>query len=157
MIDLTQNAADKIKDLLTQESIPAKGGLRVFVKDGCCSGYSYGMTLADAADAEDLVEESQGIRVMIDPQSLPLLQGARLTTWECKNYGIPVTLICDNAAATVVRQGKVNCAIVGADRIASNGDTANKIGTYNLALICNAHNVPFYVAAPYSTFDFSLK
>ncbi len=90
-------------------------------------------------------------------ETRPLLQGARLTTWECKNYGIHVTLICDNAAATVVRQGKVNCAIVGADRIASNGDTANKIGTYNLALICKAHNVPFYVAAPYSTFDFSLK
>ncbi|MCP4723748.1 MAG: S-methyl-5-thioribose-1-phosphate isomerase [bacterium] len=90
-------------------------------------------------------------------ETRPLLQGARLTTWECRNYGIPVTLICDNAAATVVRQGKVNCAIVGADRIAANGDTANKIGTYNLALICKAHNVPFYVAAPYSTFDFSLK
>ncbi|MFC1564069.1 S-methyl-5-thioribose-1-phosphate isomerase [candidate division KSB1 bacterium] len=100
--------------------------------------------------------QNKKIHVYAD-ETRPLLQGARLTTWECLNYGIPVTLICDNAAASVIRQGKVNCAIVGADRIASNGDTANKIGTYSLALVCKAHNIPFYVAAPYSTFDFSLK
>ena len=90
-------------------------------------------------------------------ETRPLLQGARLTTWECQQLGIPVTLMCDGAAAGLVKKGEINCAIVGADRIASNGDTANKIGTYSLALACNTHNIPFYVAAPYTTFDFALR
>ncbi len=90
-------------------------------------------------------------------ETRPLLQGARLTTWECGQLGIPVTLICDGAAAEVIRQGKINSAIVGADRIVANGDVANKIGTYSLALCCSAHGIPFYVAAPYTTFDFNLE
>ncbi|MFC1731236.1 S-methyl-5-thioribose-1-phosphate isomerase [candidate division KSB1 bacterium] len=90
-------------------------------------------------------------------ETRPLLQGARLTTWECRMNSVPVTLICDGAAAAVIKKKKVQCAITGADRIAPNGDTANKIGTYSLAVQCKEHNIPFYVAAPYSTFDFSIE
>jgi methylthioribose-1-phosphate isomerase len=89
-------------------------------------------------------------------ETRPLLQGARLTAWELKRRNIPVTLICDSMAAQVMREGKVQLVIVGADRIAANGDTANKIGTYGLALLAKAHGIPFYVAAPKSTFDLSI-
>lgn len=89
-------------------------------------------------------------------ETRPMLQGARLTTWELKKRGIDVTLICDSMAATLMRQGKIDKVITGADRIASNGDAANKIGTYNLAVLAHHHKVPFYVAAPDSTFDLSL-
>jgi methylthioribose-1-phosphate isomerase len=94
---------------------------------------------------------------VISDETRPLLQGSRLTAWELKQAGIPVTVICDNMAAQVLREGKVDFIIVGADRIAANGDTANKIGTYGLAILAKFHNIPFYVAAPYSTFDFNLK
>ncbi|MYB63530.1 S-methyl-5-thioribose-1-phosphate isomerase, partial [Candidatus Poribacteria bacterium] len=90
-------------------------------------------------------------------QTRPLLQGARLTTWELMQAGIDVTLICDNMAAQVMKEGKIQCVIVGADRIAANGDTANKIGTYNVAILAQAHDIPFYVAAPTSTLDFALE
>jgi methylthioribose-1-phosphate isomerase len=86
-------------------------------------------------------------------ETRPLLQGARLTTWELRQEGIPVTLICDNMAGAVISMGKVDAVIVGADRIARNGDVANKIGTYILAVLANRHDIPFYVAAPASTFD----
>ncbi len=89
-------------------------------------------------------------------ETRPLLQGSRLTAWELQQRGIPVTLICDSVAATVLRQGRVQSVIVGADRIAANGDTANKIGTYSVAVLAKAHGIPFYVAAPSSTFDLSL-
>lgn len=87
------------------------------------------------------------------PETRPLLQGARLTVWEMTRAGIPVTLFVDSAAAGLVRDGKVNVCIIGADRIAANGDTANKIGSLQLALICKHYNVPYYVAAPDSTID----
>jgi methylthioribose-1-phosphate isomerase len=90
-------------------------------------------------------------------ETRPLLQGARLTAWELSRSGIPTTVICDNMAASVLRDKKVSAAIVGADRIAANGDTANKIGTYGLAILCHYHQIPFYVAAPSSTFDLKLK
>jgi methylthioribose-1-phosphate isomerase len=90
-------------------------------------------------------------------ETRPMLQGARLTTWELKKNGIDVTLICDNAAAALMRQGKITKVITGADRIARNGDSANKIGTYNLAVLSRYHNIPFFIAAPASTFDLSLK
>jgi methylthioribose-1-phosphate isomerase len=90
-------------------------------------------------------------------ETRPLLQGARLTAWELSQAGIDATLICDNMAAQVMREGRVNLVIVGADRIAANGDTANKIGTYGVALLARAHNIPFYVAAPRTTFDLNLK
>ena len=100
-------------------------------------------------------EAGKRFSVWVD-ETRPLLQGARLTTWELGKLGIPYTLIPDGAAATLMHQGRVDLAIVGADRIAGNGDTANKIGTYSVAVLARHHGVPFYVAAPLSTFDFSL-
>jgi methylthioribose-1-phosphate isomerase len=92
------------------------------------------------------------IHVWVD-ETRPVLQGARLTAWELGRAGVPHTLICDNMAASLFAQGRVDCVITGADRIAANGDIANKIGTYNLAVLCKYHHIPFYVAAPSSTFD----
>jgi methylthioribose-1-phosphate isomerase len=89
-------------------------------------------------------------------ETRPLLQGARLTAWELQQRGIRVTLLCDSMAAQVMREGKVSAVVTGADRIAANGDTANKIGTYGVAVLAAAHNIPFYVAAPTSTFDLTL-
>ena len=100
-------------------------------------------------------ESGKKIHVYAD-ETRPLLQGARLTTWELQQRGIPVTLICDSMAAQVMREGRVQAVVTGADRIAANGDAANKIGTYSVALAAAAHKIPFYVAAPESTFDLSL-
>ena len=101
-------------------------------------------------------EEGKAVRVFVD-ETRPLLQGSRLTAWELVRRGIPALLICDNMAAQVMKEGRVQTVIVGADRIAANGDTANKIGTYSVAVLAKAHGIPFYVAAPRSTFDFSLS
>jgi methylthioribose-1-phosphate isomerase len=90
-------------------------------------------------------------------ETRPRLQGARLTSWECVQEGIPVTVIGDSMAAHCMKQGLIDAVVVGADRIAANGDAANKIGTYSLALVAKAHNIPFFVAAPRSTIDFSLS
>jgi methylthioribose-1-phosphate isomerase len=100
-------------------------------------------------------EAGKRFSVWVD-ETRPLLQGARLTTWELGKLGIPCTLIPDGAAATLMHQGKVDLVILGADRIAANGDTANKIGTYSVAVLAHHHSIPFYVAAPLSTFDFSI-
>lgn len=94
-------------------------------------------------------------KVWVD-ETRPLLQGSRLTAWELQNAEIPFTLQIDSAAAFLMKQGLVDMVVVGADRIAKNGDTANKIGTYNLAVLADAHDIPFYVAAPYSTIDMDL-
>ncbi|GHT20710.1 methylthioribose-1-phosphate isomerase [Planctomycetales bacterium] len=101
-------------------------------------------------------EAGKTIHVYAD-ETRPLLQGARLTAWELMQRDIDVTLICDSMAALVMRQGKISGVVVGADRIAANGDAANKIGTYSVAVNAHAHNVPFYVAAPVSTFDLTLE
>ncbi|MBL7125721.1 MAG: S-methyl-5-thioribose-1-phosphate isomerase [Dehalococcoidales bacterium] len=97
-------------------------------------------------------EQGKKIKV-IATETRPVLQGARLTAWELKKAGVPVTLIADSMAGSFMQRGKINCVIVGADRIAANGDTANKIGTYTLAVLAKENNVPFYVAAPTSTID----
>lgn len=99
--------------------------------------------------------EGRLARVYAD-ETRPRLQGARLTSWECVQDGIPITLITDSMAAHCMKQGLIDAVVVGADRIAANGDTANKIGTYSLAIVAKAHNVPFFVAAPLSTIDFDL-
>jgi methylthioribose-1-phosphate isomerase len=112
----------------------------------------YGTALAVLFAAH---EQGKSIRVYAD-ETRPLLQGARLTAWELQRRGIPVTLICDNMAAQVMKEGKIQMVVVGADRIAANGDTANKIGTYGVALLAKAHGIPFYVAAPSSSFDLSI-
>ena len=100
-------------------------------------------------------EQGKQVSVYAD-ETRPLLQGARLTAWELMDFGIDVTLICDNMAAFVMKQFQIDCVIVGADRIAKNGDAANKIGTYNLAILAEKHQIPFYIAAPVSTFDLEL-
>jgi methylthioribose-1-phosphate isomerase len=112
----------------------------------------YGTALAPMYAAH---ERGRKFRVYAD-ETRPLLQGSRLTAWELGRAGIDVTLICDSTAAVVMRDKKVDLVITGADRIAANGDTANKIGTYGVAMLAQAHNVPFYVAAPSSTFDLSI-
>lgn len=109
----------------------------------------YGTALACIYTACD---EGKRLHVYVD-ETRPLLQGARLTAWELVQAGIEATLICDSMAAQVMREGRVQAIITGADRIAANGDVANKIGTYGLAVLAAAHDIPFYVAAPTSTFD----
>lgn len=99
--------------------------------------------------------QHNNIHVFVD-ETRPLLQGARLTAWELGKAGIPYTLITDNMAGWFMRQGKVDLVVVGADRICANGDVANKIGTYSVAVLCRHHGIPFYVAAPFSTIDMSL-
>jgi methylthioribose-1-phosphate isomerase len=101
------------------------------------------------------VEAGKHIHVYVD-ETRPLWQGARLTAWELRQRGIPTTVLCDNAAASLMQQGRVQAVLTGADRIAANGDVANKIGTYSLALLAAAHNIPFYVAAPSSSFDLTI-
>ena len=101
-------------------------------------------------------EEGKEIRV-IATETRPLLQGARLTVWELTREGIPVTLITDNMAGSIMQGGEIDLVIVGADRIARNGDVANKIGTYTLAVLAKEHKIPFYIAAPLSTFDRTIK
>ncbi len=100
-------------------------------------------------------EAGKQVRVVAD-ETRPLLQGARLTAWELVRDGIPVTLIADTAAGALMRRGLITCVVVGADRIAANGDVANKIGTYQVAVLAREHGIPFYVAAPTSTLDLSL-
>ena len=100
-------------------------------------------------------EQGKKVTVYSD-ETRPLLQGARLTAWELTQSGIETYTICDNMAASVMQQGKIDMVIVGADRIAANGDSANKIGTYQVAIAAKYHNIPFYVAAPYSTIDYSI-
>src|SRR5436189_125502 len=112
----------------------------------------YGTALAVMFAA---AEQGRSFQVFAD-ETRPLLQGARLTAWELQQRNIDVTLICDNMAAQVMKEKRVQLVIVGADRIAANGDTANKIGTYGVAILAAAHDIPFYVAAPGSTFDLSL-
>jgi methylthioribose-1-phosphate isomerase len=130
---------------------PGQGILTHCNAGGLATG-DYGTALAVVFAAH---EQGKPLRVFAD-ETRPLLQGARLTAWELQRRGIPVTLICDNMAAQVMKEGKVQMVVVGADRIASNGDTANKIGTYGVALLAKAHGIPFYVAAPSTTFDLSI-
>lgn len=115
------------------------------------AGYGTALGVIKAAH-----EQGKRIEVFAD-ETRPLLQGARITAWELMQAGIPVTLITDNMAGHFMKQGRIHCAIVGADRIAANGDTANKIGTYTVAVLARENRIPFYVAAPLSTVDFSLK
>ena len=119
-----------------------------------------GLATAEYGTALSAIFTSQDnghlLHVYVD-ETRPLLQGARLTAWELMQRGIPATLICDSMAAQVMREGRVQAVITGADRIAANGDSANKIGTYSLAVLAHAHDIPFYIAAPSSTFDLSIE
>ena len=132
--------------------VPDGGGVLTHCNAGGLATSDYGTALAVLFTAH---EQGKRFTVYAD-ETRPLLQGARLTAWELQQRGIKTILICDNMAAHVMKEGRVGMVVVGADRIAANGDTANKIGTYGVALAAKAHGIPFYVAAPSSTFDRSL-
>jgi methylthioribose-1-phosphate isomerase len=127
-------------------------GVLTHCNAGALATSEYGTALAVLYTAH---EAGRHFRVFVD-ETRPLLQGSRLTAWELAQAGIDVTLICDSTAARVMREGRVQMVITGADRIAANGDTANKIGTYGVAVLAKSHGVPFFVAAPSSTFDLDL-
>jgi methylthioribose-1-phosphate isomerase len=127
-------------------------GVLTHCNTGNLATYGYGTAIAAFYVAK---EQGKRFTVYAD-ETRPLLQGARLTAWELQTHGIDVVLICDSMAAAVMAAGKVAAVFVGADRIAANGDTANKIGTYGLAVLAHAHGIPFYVAAPTTTFDLAL-
>jgi len=129
--------------------LPSNGGVLTHCNAGALATCGYGTALGVIRAA---VERGSKIHVFAD-ETRPWLQGARLTAWEMHHDGIPTTVLCDNMAATIMRQGKIQAVIVGADRIAANGDVANKIGTYSVAILAREHGIPFYVAAPWSTID----
>lgn len=149
-IDMCRALGQVGKDL-----IPEDGSVMTYCNTGglATGGYGTALGVIHSAHASAGKKEPEKRFKVIVNETRPLLQGARLTAWELKEAGIPFVLITDNMAAQMFRGGEVDCVIVGADRIALNGDTANKIGTYNLAVLAHYHGIPFYVAAPTSTID----
>jgi methylthioribose-1-phosphate isomerase len=134
------------------ELVPEGANLLTHCNAGALATVDYGTALGVVRAAH---EHGRGIHVYVD-ETRPFLQGARLTAWELKELGVPMTLITDSMAGHFMSRGKVDLVVVGADRIAANGDVANKIGTYSLAVLAAAHGIPFYVAAPISTVDLSI-
>ena len=164
------HSVDQLKDILDREAqkihdddlascramgafgasvVPADARILTHCNAGALATAGYGTALGVIRGA---VEAGKTVAVFAD-ETRPFLQGARLTAWELMRDGIDTTIITDNMSASLMGQGKVNFIVVGADRIAANGDTANKIGTYGVAVLAREHNVPFYVAAPLSTID----
>jgi methylthioribose-1-phosphate isomerase len=133
-----------------QDVIRERAGILTHCNAGGLATSGYGTALACAYVAD---EQGKKVRVFAD-ETRPLLQGSRLTAWELMESGVDVTLICDDMTAATMARGEIDLVIVGADRIAANGDTANKIGTYGVAILAREHGIPFYVAAPRTTFDF---
>ncbi len=133
--------------------VPAGANLLTHCNAGALATVDYGTALGVVRAAH---EAGRGIHVYVD-ETRPFLQGARLTAWELQQLGVPMTLITDNMAGHFMNRGKVDLVVVGADRIAANGDVANKIGTYSLAVLARENGLPFYVAAPTSTIDLSLE
>jgi methylthioribose-1-phosphate isomerase len=129
--------------------MPASGGVLTHCNAGALATAGYGTALGVIRAA---VEQGKKIHVYAD-ETRPFLQGSRLTAWELMKDGIPTTVISDNMAGAMMKQGKIGAIVVGADRIAANGDVANKIGTYTVAVLAKEHGIPFYVAAPISTVD----
>ena len=127
-------------------------GILTHCNAGALATGDYGTALSPMYVAHEAGIE---LKIYAD-ETRPLLQGSRLTAWELDQAGIDVTVICDNMAAQIMKEGKIDLVIVGSDRLSANGDAANKIGTYGVAILAKYHNIPFYVAAPYSTFDLSL-
>jgi methylthioribose-1-phosphate isomerase len=142
-------AACKAMGALGGALLPQEGGVLTHCNAGALATCGYGTALGVIRSA---VEQGKRIHVFAD-ETRPFLQGARLTAWELMADHIPTTVICDNMAATLMHSGRIQAVVVGADRIAANGDTANKIGTYNVAILAHEHGIPFYVAAPWSTID----
>jgi len=129
--------------------MPASGGVLTHCNAGALATCGYGTALGVIRAA---IEQGKKIHVYAD-ETRPFLQGSRLTAWELMKDGIPTTVISDNMAGAMMNQGKIGAIVVGADRIAANGDVANKIGTYTVAVLAKEHSIPFYVAAPFSTID----
>src|SRR5256886_6924847 len=129
--------------------MPSEGGVLTHCNAGALATAAYGTALGVIRAA---VEQGKKIHVYAD-ETRPFLQGSRLTAWELMKDGIPTTVISDNMAGAIMKQGKIGAIVVGADRIAANGDVANKIGTYTVAVLAKEHGIPFYVAAPWSTVD----
>jgi methylthioribose-1-phosphate isomerase len=129
--------------------LPQEGTVLTHCNAGALATCGYGTALGVIRAA---IESGHKIDVFAD-ETRPFLQGARLTAWELMKDNIPTTVLCDNMAAALMRQGRIQAVIVGADRIAANGDVANKIGTYGVSILAKEHNIPFYVAAPWSTLD----
>jgi methylthioribose-1-phosphate isomerase len=146
-------AACKAMGAFGASLLPDEGGVLTHCNAGALATCGYGTALGVIRSA---VEQGKKIRVFAD-ETRPFLQGARLTAWELNEDGIDTTVICDNMAAHLMRKGFIQAVVVGADRIAANGDTANKIGTYNVAILAKEHRIPFYVAAPWSTIDLRTK
>jgi methylthioribose-1-phosphate isomerase len=165
---------DKLKSLLVEEagkvlnedievnrSIGRWG--EKFINDGArvlthCNAGSLATGGYGTATAPMLAAHEKGKKISVfADETRPLLQGARLTSWELKQEGLPVTLITDNSAGALMKKGEIDLVIVGTDRTARNGDVANKIGTYTVAVLCKEHGIPFYVAAPTSSIDFSME
>jgi methylthioribose-1-phosphate isomerase len=173
LIERKDESVDKLKALLIEEANKilaedidtnkaiGRWGAQ-FIKDGDtiithCNAGSLATGGYGTATAPIRVAVEQGKRVhVIATETRPVLQGARLTVWELMQDRIPVTLITDNTAGALMQRGEIDLAIVGTDRTAANGDVANKIGTYSLAILCKEHGIPFYVAAPISSIDFSI-
>jgi methylthioribose-1-phosphate isomerase len=166
-VEELKNLIRKESEIIQREDIEINKAIgrwgAEFIRDGdtiithCNAGSlatgGYGTATAPIRTA---VEQGKKVHVIAD-ETRPVLQGARLTAWELSQDGIPVTLIPDSAAGALMKKGEVNLAIVGTDRTTGNGDVANKIGTYPLSVLCKEHNIPFYVAAPLSSIDFTLS
>lgn len=136
-----------------RELISDRAGILTHCNAGALATAGYGTALGVIRAA---VEQGKRVRVFVD-ETRPVLQGARLTCWELARDGIPAVLITDNMAGFMMQKKRVSVAVTGADRIAANGDTANKIGTYGVAVLAKEHGIPFYVAAPLSTVDFNIR
>ena len=151
-IHLEKRATDEAMGRFGAEFMPREGLVMTQCNAGALATAGIGSALGVIRVA---VEQGRKLHVLV-PETRPYLQGARLTAWELHRGGIPLTLITDNMVGHFLKSGKVGAIVTGADRIAANGDTANKIGTYQIAVLAKENNVPFYIAAPVSTFDLSI-
>jgi methylthioribose-1-phosphate isomerase len=151
-IHAEKRATDEAMGRFGAELMPATGQVMTHCNAGALATAGIGSALGVIRVA---IEQGHKLSVLV-PETRPYLQGARLTAWELHEGGVPLTLITDNMVGHFMKTGSVNAVVVGADRIAANGDTANKIGTYQIAVLAHEHGVPFYVAAPVSTFDLTI-
>jgi methylthioribose-1-phosphate isomerase len=152
LVHLEKLATDEAIGRFGAEFMPKDGQVMTQCNAGALATAGIGTALGVIRVA---YQQGRKLHVLV-PETRPYLQGARLTAWELHRGGIPLTLITDNMVGHFLKTGKVGAIVTGADRIAANGDTANKIGTYQIAVLANENNVPFYIAAPISTFDLSI-
>jgi len=153
IIEKETDDSDRRMGAYGAELIPQNAIILTHCNAGALATAGYGTALGVIKAAH---EQGKNVNVFAD-ETRPLLQGARITAWEMVQEKIPVTLITDNMAGYFMKEGKIDCVVVGSDRIASNGDVANKIGTYSVAVLAKSHGIPFYVAAPVSTVDYDIK